>query len=164
MMSCEYFTILVIILIILVHTSNLTYQTENRLMRMQNRRIHVYGVGVFKSGTTSLACVFKNYCSGHEYEKDKLLNIIAQNNHSNIINYIIDKDRRYSLEMDSSGLNVFLIPYLLYLYPECKFILTIRNIIDHYDSIINDINNNLNSVKIAVYIMGKSNINIPNNE
>jgi hypothetical protein len=158
-MKCECFVVSVIILIIIVHICSLCeshYKTD--------KHIHVYGVGIFKSGTESLACMFENYRSEHEYENKNLFELIVQNNDTNIINYIINKNRKYSLELDSSGFNIFIVPHLLHLYPDCKFILTTRNIIDHYDSIINHLNLNPSSVEIATYIMGNPNINIPEEE
>lgn len=158
-MGLEFWAI--VVLIILIILLFIIYTTITN--RKHNRRIHVYGIGIFKSGTESLADIFKDYKSKHEYEKNKLFKLIIEKNERNIVDYIIEKDKEL-LEIDSSGLNIFIVHYLVHVFPECKFILTVRNIIDHYDSIINYLNCFPVSIEIAVSIMGKPNINIPKEE
>jgi hypothetical protein len=133
------------------------------VVNINDAKLHVYGIGIFKSGTSSLACIFKNYKSVHEYDKSKIFSLIKENNEAQIINYLIEKRNTTLFEVDSSGFNIFIIPHLLTLYTDCKFILTVRNVIDHFDSIISYVNAG-NGLGTATYVLGEPNSNIPEKE
>ncbi len=102
-----------------------------------------YGMGIAKTGTTSLHVMFKqNYRSAHEAEVQYLFPKMIAFAHSKMAKtkfaeYIKHRDKRLSLEMDSSGLNCFLVDILVEEFKEAKFILTIRDCYSWLDSIIN---------------------------
>ena len=129
------------------------HQAKNRLkedfqktflFRLINpRKTHLYCVGTAKSGTHSIAAIFGNQLrSAHEPESeeviDTILNIAAGKiNTQEIHQYILKRDQRLWLEIDSSQLNFFLLNELVNLFPKAKFILTIRHPYPWLDSFIN---------------------------
>lgn len=110
------------------------------LFTRRERRLHVYGVGIFKSGTSSLSCMFQRYRSVHQHDKLRLFNLIVDGGDDNIVNYLKERDEDNMFDVDTSGYNVFIIDHLVNTFPDAKFILTIRDPVDHFDSIINHIN------------------------
>jgi len=107
------------------------------------RRTHLFGVGTGKSGTHSLAAIFGDRLrSAHEPERFKVIDVILNVAAGRIRDeqlscYILRRDRRLWLEVDSSQLNFFLLDKLVELFSEAKFILTIRNPSAWLDSSIN---------------------------
>ena len=129
------------------------YQAKNRLkedfhntflFRLINpRKTHLYCIGTAKSGTHSIAAIFGNQLrSAHEPESeeviDTILNIAAGKiNNQELRQYILKRDQRLWLDIDSSQLNFFLLNELVKLFPQAKFILTIRHPYPWLDSFIN---------------------------
>ena len=107
------------------------------------RKTHLYGVGTGKSGTHSLAAIFSDHLrSAHEPERFQVINVIlavsaGRINDEELRRYVLERDRRLWLEVDSSHLNFFLLDPLLELFANAKFILTIRNPYAWLDSLIN---------------------------
>ncbi len=112
-----------------------------RLLRP--RKIQVYCTGTAKSGTNSIAALLGNQlraCHEPESEKliDKIFDIAAGGvEKRQLQRFLVRRDRRLWLEVDSSQLNVFFINELVTLFPDAKFILTIRNPYSWLDSFIN---------------------------
>lgn len=111
-----------------------------RLLRP--RKTHIYVTGTAKSGTHSIEAMFGNTLrSDHEAESDKVIDIVlaaaGQVDGSEFDRYLLKRDRRLWLDIDSSQLNFFLISRLVKLFPDAKFILTIRNPYSWLDSFIN---------------------------
>ena len=80
--------------------------------------------------------------SAHEPESDETIDVILAHaagrmNDSEVDHYLLLRDRRLSLELDSSQLNIFLLHKLVQLFPTAKFILTIRDPYTWLDSFIN---------------------------
>ena len=80
--------------------------------------------------------------SAHEAECEEVIDIIMANaagrmDDSEVVYYLLLRDRRLSLELDSSHLNIFLLHKLISLFPTAKFILTIRDPYSWLDSFIN---------------------------
>lgn len=102
----------------------------------------VFGVGFGKTGTTSLALMFKkHYKSEHEPNKLELINLIL-----NKSSYTKEEYRKKvseliprNLNMNASQLNGILIEELVALYPnsDAKFILTIREPEEWVNSVVN---------------------------
>lgn len=95
------------------------------------RRIHVYGVGAPKTGTVSLARLFEHYRSGHEKHPAESLRIIqgersGKLDRDDVLRALRRRDRRRRLEVESAHFLVHLAEYLRDLYPESKFICTVR--------------------------------------
>jgi hypothetical protein len=102
------------------------------LLPSVDRRFHSFCVGLPRSGTHSLAYLFSpNFRSEHEpiagetitylwdwahgrYSEEKMLSILAY------------RDKRLQLEIESSHYLHMVIDFLVKLFPEAKFILTIR--------------------------------------
>jgi hypothetical protein len=110
---------------------------------MKPRRFHAYCVGTAKSGTHSIADLFRiNYRAAHEAESEELINTLLDTwnspiNKEALIKYIRARDKTLYLELDSSQLNYFLIDILIKEFPDTKFILTIRDCYSWLDSFIN---------------------------
>ena len=129
------------------------YQAKNRLKeKFQNtplfrlinpRKTHLYCIGTAKSGTHSIAAIFGNQLrSAHEPESEEFIDIIlniaaGKINTQELRQYILKRDQRLWLDIDSSQLNFFLIHELVKLFPQAKFILTIRHPYPWLDSFIN---------------------------
>jgi hypothetical protein len=97
------------------------------------RKTHLYCVGTAKSGTTSIQAIFSERLrSGHETDSHKMMDLIIQRASGKVTDKELNKfirkyDKRFWLEVDSSQLNYFIISNLVDLFPNAKFILTIRN-------------------------------------
>lgn len=112
---------------------------------MNPRKTHLYGVGTGKSGTHSIAQIFGSpFRSGHEVGTpmlmEKILDLASGRiNDDKLRNYVLKRDRRLWLDVDSSYLNFFIVDKLVELFSDAKFILTIRNPYTWLDSFINQI-------------------------
>jgi hypothetical protein len=104
------------------------------------RRIHVYTVGMGKTGTNSLHGLFSgHYRSAHEVEHTELIGALVDRDMRDIsmaqmIDFLRQRDRRLRLEMDASMLNGVAISDLMAAFPRAKFILTIRDCYTWLDS------------------------------
>jgi hypothetical protein len=97
-----------------------------RSTAMGDAQFRAFGVGCAKTGTNSLARMFaRGYRSAHEPQKHALLALI------------LDRDAQFAaavrklldpldLEMNASQLNGYIVGTLVALYPEAKFVLTLR--------------------------------------
>jgi hypothetical protein len=107
------------------------------------RKAHLYCVGTAKSGTHSIAAILRDQLrSAHEPESRKVIDIIldfaaGRMDEAELRHYVLNRDRRLRLDVDSSQLNFFLLAQLVELFPEAKFLLTIRNPYAWLDSFIN---------------------------
>lgn len=110
---------------------------------MTPRNTHLYGIGTAKSGTHSIEAVFGDQLrSAHEPENIKIIDIILDHaagriDDTELCHYVLKRDRRLWLDMDSSQLNFFLLDQLVELFSDARFILTIRNPYSWLDSFIN---------------------------
>ncbi len=110
---------------------------------MHRRKVHLYCTGTAKSGTHSIAALFEDkYRSAHEPESrqviDMIMNYTAEKiNDKSLSKFLLKRDRRLCLDVDSSQLNIFFINKLVDLFPGAKFIFTIRHPYDWLDSFIN---------------------------
>jgi hypothetical protein len=125
------------------------------------RRFQAYGIGLPKTGTTSLHKMFSlNYRSRHEPETNLLIPksiAFAQGKigKKKFTEYIKLRNRRLCLEMDSSFLNGFIVDILVAEFKEAKFILTIRDCYSWLDSMFNQ--------HIVSFNFDKKNNNIQSN-
>ena len=118
--------------------------TASPVFRLLNpRKAHLYCVGTAKSGTHSIAAIFGNQLRvAHEAESSEVIDIIldlaaGRIGDDSLRRYIIRRDRRLWLDIDSSQLNFYMLEKLVELFPDAKFILTIRYPIAWLDSFIN---------------------------
>lgn len=107
------------------------------------RRFHCYCIGAAKTATTSISSMFEhNFDAQHEAD-------IKNTNH-NIINYLEQKitqeqmrdflkkrDRQLRLEMESTHSLIYVASELSSLFPQSKFIVTVREPMDWIRSRIN---------------------------
>jgi hypothetical protein len=109
----------------------------------ERRRIHVYGVGAGKTGTRSVNGLFaSSFRSAHEPEAPQLVHTLESFDRGNITTeqmskFLIRRDRRLNLEMDSSAMNRRIVGLLVELFPASKFTLTVRDPYTLTDSMIN---------------------------
>lgn len=106
------------------------------------RRIHGYGVGTGKSGTHSMAGLFqRHYWAAHEPDWLTVEIILAMGKGTvtvpEVSNFVKKRDRHFWLEFEASNLTYFFIDYLVELFPEAKFVLTIRDCYSWLDSLFN---------------------------
>lgn len=110
---------------------------------VQPRRTHVYCVGTAKSGTHSVEALFNGRLRVyHEADWKKLIGLILGVAEGHVSpeafsRHLRARDRRFSLDIDSSQLNYFFVRELVELFPEAKFILTLRDPFSWLDSLIN---------------------------
>jgi hypothetical protein len=101
------------------------------------RRFRLYGVGAAKTGTTSLAKMFQpHFRSAHEPDALALIDWIVNRSEdrSGLRRWLVKRDRRSMHEVDSSQFNADILDLLLDLFPESRFVLTIRNPVDWLES------------------------------
>jgi hypothetical protein len=119
------------------------YLNKFLFRKLNTRKVHLYCTGMFKSGTHSIHNIFKKYCrSEHEPDNIELMNLyfrIASGRLSKkkLEKIVAKREKRLYLEMDSCGFNYLILDQLLKLYPEAKFIHTIRAPYAWLDSWIN---------------------------
>jgi hypothetical protein len=118
-------------------------KTSSLLRQASHRRTQLYCIGTAKSGTHSMHELLRTHLrSAHEAESEEVIDMILANaagrkDDSEVVDYLLRRDRRLSLELDSSHLNIFLLHKLVSLFPAAKFILTIRDPYSWLDSFIN---------------------------
>lgn len=110
----------------------------------ENRRFHAYCVGIAKSGTRSMAWIFmKNYKAEHEPDADDFIDRIMGlgkymgTHNDSLFEYLMKRDLRLCLELESAHPLYYVIEVLVKLFPEAMYILTIRDCYTWLDSIIN---------------------------
>ncbi len=106
------------------------------------RRFHAYNIGIPKTGTTSIAALFGAYRSAHEFMfPETVEQIVAVNNglisDEAFREYIIYRDRKGCLEMDSASFNHYYLDILVESFPNAKFIFTIRDCYSWLNSFLN---------------------------
>jgi Sulfotransferase domain len=108
-----------------------------------HRRIHAYCIGLPRSGTHSMATMFsKRYAAYHEpLSHDTivhLLNYLLGNYSSQQFNaLLVARDKYLQLEMEASHMLHHVIDRVVDLFPDAKFILTIRDPFSWLESEIN---------------------------
>jgi hypothetical protein len=108
------------------------------------RRFHAYCVGAGKTGTHSIAGLFaRHYRAAHEPEALWTIDTILSAAQGRLSSPRLEKhlgrrDRRLWLELESSTLCYNFIRTLVYLFPDAKFILTIRDCYSWLDSVTNE--------------------------
>jgi hypothetical protein len=95
------------------------------------RRFQAYNVGLPKTGTSSIWTLFGHYRSGNEFmEAETVMQIV--NRHDGTLSdtalraYLLRRDREGGLEMDSASFNHLYLDLLVEMFPQAKFICTIR--------------------------------------
>ena len=96
-----------------------------------SREFHAYGVGIERTGTTFVASLFQqNYRAYHEMEWYFLADVFTKKetrSDAEIQTWLRERDRTLRLEFEASHLLGPFVNHLVELFPEAKFILTIRH-------------------------------------
>ncbi len=125
---------------------NLELKNASGFMELMNANkplsFEAYNVGIGKTGTLSIAAIFGNYRSRHQFlliETFEMIRKFEQNEKSKkeLCDFIVERDRSGCLEMDSSGHHYFYLKILVDEFPEAKFIFVIRDCYSWFDSVIN---------------------------
>jgi hypothetical protein len=108
------------------------------------RRFHLFGIGLPKTGTHSLAAIFGRYRSWHEPLIERFMHIIMQRASGTLSDeaartLIRRLDRRMWLEVNASYVNYLMLDLLLAEYPNAKFVMTIRDCYSWLDSMFNQL-------------------------
>ena len=108
-----------------------------------SRQFQAYCVGTPKSGTMSVAAILsRSYRSAHQPDSRELFAVIRQRQsglpETRLRRWVVNRDRRLWLEMDSSHLLHGIVDVLANAFPEAKFILTIRDCYSWLESEINE--------------------------
>ena len=105
--------------------------------------VRVYGVGAAKTGTHSFGEMFANRVrSGHEMDSEKLivmhLDATRGGDRRELKEFLRKRDSKRSLKIDASQVNIYLMNELLEIWPDSRFVLTIRPPMSWLRSIIDD--------------------------
>ncbi len=107
------------------------------------RRFHAFCVGTEKSGTHSVAALTaRSYRSDHEPDFPWLIPRLTESRFDRPEQwdtYLRRRDRRLWLEMESNWLLIFEIERLIRVFPDARFILTIRDCRSWLDSLANHV-------------------------
>jgi|GEM_PF-2066346 hypothetical protein len=108
------------------------------LRSSSDRRCHIIGVGIAKSGTRSLAGLFSRYHSAHEFDAVGTIQRATKNMTVDDESWLRDRDERAGfLECDSSQLHHWHLAALVHTFPTARFVLTIRDPRAWLDSLFN---------------------------
>jgi hypothetical protein len=107
-----------------------------------SRKFKIYNVGLAKTGTTSIANIFGNYQSGHEFLLKETGQVIKdfQNNQitqADLRDFVKQRDEIGNLEVDSTFCNSYYLDILAEEFSSAQFIFTIRDCYSWVDSVIN---------------------------
>lgn len=105
------------------------------------RRFHLIGVGLPKTGTTSLGAVFSRYRWGHEVDFERAIDVL----HARLVGTATDadvgaawgaRDQHHQLECDSASFHHYAAPLLVDLFPDARFVWTLREPVDQIGSFL----------------------------
>ena len=110
--------------------------------RPRERRFRIYNVGIAKTGTQSVAGIFANYRSLHEYLFANTVEAIAQHasgalSHAAFRDFIRWRDSVARLDVDSSSYNAFYVDILAQEFTDAQFIFVLRDCWSWLDSMLN---------------------------
>ena len=104
------------------------------------RKIHAYCLGLPRTGTTSIAKIIQlPYRVDHEPEHDETTRTLKRyrDNEAELTRYIAKRDKRMWLDLESSWTVGYTAEIYAKLFPNAKYILTIRDCYSWLDSIFN---------------------------
>ena len=106
------------------------------------RRFHAFGIGIGKSGTHSLAGIFRqHYRAAHQPQSQITIDRIdanwANRNSADMQTWLQQRDQSLWLEMESSPYLIEIVPALAAAFPKAKFVLLLRDCYTWLNSTIN---------------------------
>lgn len=99
---------------------------------LRPRRIHAYNLGAGRTGTTAVTEIFtESFRTGHEAHAPETVALIARYksgtlSDEEIRERLLERDRRWRLEFESSPFLAPFAKHLADLFPEARFLLTVR--------------------------------------
>jgi DNA-binding XRE family transcriptional regulator len=119
-------------------------QELHYLLRLNRnpRRFKIYNVGIERTGTKSIAAIFSNYYSYHEFMWAETIRAILDYKkgamtRAEFHSFVRDRDTKGMLELDSAGYSFFYLDRLVEEFHDAKFIFCVRDCYSWLDSIIN---------------------------
>jgi hypothetical protein len=108
----------------------------------RERRFRIYNVGIAKTGTQSVAGIFANYRSLHEYLFADTVEAVARRASGELTDsafreFIRWRDGLARLDVDSSSYNAFYVDVLADTFADARFIFVIRDYWSWLDSMLN---------------------------
>lgn len=109
----------------------------------RQRLARLYCIGTGKSGTHSIASMFSHPVHAiHESDADVIISYILDRaagrlTKERLSELLTDRDKRLMADVDSSNLNLFLLDVLLEIFPEARFVLTVRDCYSWMNSFFN---------------------------
>lgn len=119
------------------------YRASSLFRLTHGRSVRVYGIGTPKSGTHSIASICRTGLRvEHEPDSRRTISKILDHMEGQIDDeamrrYVRKRDKKLWLEVDSSEFNIYLLDALVDMFPDARFILTIRDPHTWLDSLIN---------------------------
>ena len=106
------------------------------------RRFHLIGVGLAKTGTTSLASMFRPYRWGYEFLFAETVERIVAWREARLDDeamraWVADRSEAGALEMDAASFNHYVVGMLAAAHPEARFLYTRRDPVSWADSFLN---------------------------
>ena len=106
------------------------------------RRFHLIGVGLMKTGTTSLAYIFQPFRWGYEFlVAESIVRLIAWKgsrlDREGMRRWLAKRAEAGALELDSASFNHYFLEILVELHPAARFVYTRRDAVSWADSLLN---------------------------
>ena len=106
------------------------------------RRFHLIGVGLTKTGTTSLASLFRPFRWGYEFlVAESIVRLIAWKggrlDREGMRRWLAKRAEAGALELDSASFNHYFLEILVELHPAARFVYTRRDAVSWADSLLN---------------------------
>ena len=100
--------------------------------RSSPKRVHVFTVGLPRTGSTSLYTLFANFRAGNEFLERETIVHLVQRHRGEITpaafeRYLRRRHVEGDLEMDSASFHHFYLDVLVRDYPDARFIMTVRS-------------------------------------
>ncbi len=111
-------------------------------LETEQRQFRVYNVGLAKTGTTSVASIFNNYRTQHEFLLRDTGQMVkefmdADMSEEEFRHFLRTRDTVEHLDMDSTFCHGYYLDLLLDEFPVSQFIFTVRDCYSWVDSVIN---------------------------
>lgn len=122
---------------------NIINRTKRYVIRKRPRVFQAYSIGAAKTGTTSIASMFyPSYNAAHEPEVEGTTNLVIRSLEGTISDESLRselkrRDNRLGLEIESAHPLGYLGGCLSELFPDARFIITVRNPFDWIKSRLN---------------------------
>ena len=124
---------------------------KRKLRKLQNthirltyrRKCRLYGVGLDKTGTTSVAGMFnRTVVARHDPMKLKMQQAVldldkGRIDRADLRALVLRRDKEYCADINSAGINAYFVDILLEEFPDALFLLTMRDPYSWLDSILN---------------------------